>query len=140
MRRRIGHAGPMRLYTVPERDIEAFGSTGVVMRFLPPVLTAGSDDATGVHVAAIAAGGTLGRHPAVRRQVFAVLAGRGRVQTDDDPPVEVGAGTLVVWEPGEDHQTWATTDMTAVVVETTGTLDLGAHFVPVAAGAPGAGA
>jgi hypothetical protein len=30
--------------------------------------------------------------------------------------------------------------MTAVVVETTGRLDLGEHFVPVAAGAPGAGA
>lgn len=127
----------MRLYAVPQRDVEAFASTGVVMRFLPPVLAA---DATGVHVAGIAAGGTLGRHPAVRRQVFAVLAGSGRVQTDDDAPVEVGAGTLVVWEPGESHQTWATTDMTAIVVETTGELDLGEHFRPVEVAAPEAGA
>jgi quercetin dioxygenase-like cupin family protein len=123
----------MRLYSVPQREIEAFGSTGVVMRFLPPVL---AGDATGVHVESVAAGGTLGRHPAVRRQVFAVLAGTGRVQTDDDPPVEVGPGTLVVWEPGEAHQTWATTDMTAVVVETTGTLDLGEHFLPAGTTGP----
>ena len=32
----------------------------------------------------------------------------------------------MVWEPGEVHQTWATTDLTAVVVETSEELDVDA--------------
>ncbi len=40
----------------------------------------------------------------------------------------IGPGTLVVWEPGEVHQTQASSAMTAVVVEVTGTLELDAHF------------
>jgi len=111
----------MRLFSIPSRAIDAFGSTGVEMDFLPPLTDAST---TSVNVAHVAAGGTLGRHPAVRRQVFAVIAGTGEVQVDDEPRVPVTAGTLVVWEPGETHQTWATTDLTAVVVETSGDLDL----------------
>ncbi|MBO9553442.1 cupin domain-containing protein [Cellulomonas sp.] len=115
----------MRLYVTPSRTIDAFGSTGVEMDFLPPLTDAAS---TSVNVAHVAAGGTLGRHPAVRRQVFAVVVGTGEVQVDDEPRRPVGPGTLVVWEPGETHQTWATTDLTAVVVETSGALDLSPHF------------
>ena len=108
----------MRLVDLPEHDIPSFDSVGVAMRFLPP--TGG----TAVRLARVAAGGTLGRHPAVRRQLFAVLHGHGEVQTGDDPRVPVGPGTLVLWEPGEVHQTWATTDLTVVVVETTEEVDL----------------
>ncbi len=115
----------MRLFSTPSRTIDAFASTGVRMDFLPPLTDAAT---TSVNVAHVAAGGTLGRHPAVRRQVFAVVAGTGEVQVDDGPRVPVSAGTLVVWEPGETHQTWATTDLTAVVVETSGDLDLSPHF------------
>jgi quercetin dioxygenase-like cupin family protein len=115
----------MRLFAIPTRTIDAFGSSGVLMDFLPPLTDAAT---ASVNVAHVAAGGTLGRHPAVRRQVFAVVAGTGEVQVDDEPRVPVAAGTLVVWEPGETHQTWATTDLTAVVVETSGALDLGEHF------------
>ncbi|GIG23472.1 hypothetical protein Cch01nite_41960 [Cellulomonas chitinilytica] len=115
----------MRLFTVPSRTIEAFGSSGVVMDFLPPLTDAAT---TSVNVARVAAGGTLGRHPAVRRQVFAVVVGTGEVQVDDEPRRRVEAGTLVVWEPGETHQTWALTDLTAAVVETSGALDLSTHF------------
>jgi quercetin dioxygenase-like cupin family protein len=115
----------MRLFAIPSRTIDAFSSTGVLMDFLPPLTDAAT---TSVNVAHVAAGGTLGRHPAVRRQVFAVVAGTGEVQTDDEPRRPVAAGTLVVWEPGETHQTWAVTDLTAVVVETSGALDLSPHF------------
>ncbi|GIG35048.1 cupin domain-containing protein [Cellulomonas pakistanensis] len=116
----------MRIYDLPVRSLDAFDSHGVLMDFLPPVADA---RATSVSVARVSAGGTLGRHPAVRRQAFAVVAGTGEVQVDEDPRVPVGAGTLVVWETGETHQTWATTDLLAVVVETTGDLALGDQFV-----------
>lgn len=115
----------MRLFTIPSRSIDAFGSQGVLMSFLPALTAAAT---TSVNVAHLAAGGTLGRHPAVRRQAFAVVAGTGEVQADDGARRSVGAGTLVVWEPGETHQTWATTDLTAVVVETSGDLDTREHF------------
>jgi quercetin dioxygenase-like cupin family protein len=115
----------MRLFSIPGGSVEAFSSVGVLMQHLPPVTGA---DTTSVHVARVAAGGSVGRHRAVRRQAFAVLSGSGTVQVDDDPPVRIGAGTLVVWETGELHQTWATTDLLAVIVETSGELTLDEHF------------
>ena len=101
----------MQLFDLPEHEIDSFDSKGVAMRFLP---TTGG---TSVHLATMAAGGTLGRHPAVRRQLFAVVSGRGEVQAGQELRRPVGPGMVVVWEPGEVHQTWATTDLTAVVVE-----------------------
>ena len=111
----------MRLHELPARDITSFDSADVVMHFLPTV------GGTSVHVAHLAAGGTLGRHPAVRRQLFAVVAGEGEIQVDDEPRQHIGPGTLVVWEPGETHQTWATTDLVAVIVESTDAVDLPHH-------------
>ncbi|WP_456846228.1 cupin domain-containing protein [Cellulomonas sp. P5_C6] len=111
----------MRLLELPAHDITSFDSAGVVMQLLPAV------GGTSVHVARLAAGGTLGRHPAVRRQLFAVVAGEGEIQVDDEPRRHVGPGTLVLWEPGESHQTWATTDLLAVIVETTDEVDLTHH-------------
>jgi quercetin dioxygenase-like cupin family protein len=110
----------MRLLELPQHDIGSFDSQGVVMRFLP------ATGGTSVHLARVAAGGTLGRHPAVRRQLFAVVAGNGEVQVREEPRVPVGPGTVVLWEPGEVHQTWAVTDLVAVVVETSEEVDLDA--------------
>lgn len=109
----------MRLLDLPEHEIASFDSVGVAMRFMP------GTGGTSVHLARIAAGGTLGRHPAVRRQLFAVVHGRGEVQVGEEPRLPVGPGTVVLWEPGEVHQTWAVTDLTAVVVETVEEVDLG---------------
>ena len=124
----------MRLFEIPRRDIVAFDSVGVTMDFLPPV--AGR---TGVHVAHLAAGGTLGRHPAVDAQVFAVLSGEGEVQAGDARRRPVGPGVLVVWEAGEVHQTWATTDLTALIVETSTLPALPPDFreLPTTGPAPG---
>jgi quercetin dioxygenase-like cupin family protein len=113
----------MRLFEIPRRPITAFGSAGVTMDFLPPVT-----GSTGVHVAHLAAGGTLGRHPAVDSQIFAILSGEGEVQTADAPRRRAGPGVLVVWEAGEVHQTWAITDLTAVIVETSSLPDLPTDF------------
>ncbi|GMA26556.1 hypothetical protein GCM10025864_43150 [Luteimicrobium album] len=121
----------MRLYELPRREIDRFASTGVVMDFLPDVVAADADEATSVHVAHLAAGGALGRHPATRRQVFAVLSGGARVAAGDDAPVDLVAGRCAVWEPGETHQTWADTDVVAVIVETDGEVTLTRHHRPV---------
>jgi len=116
--------GRMRLFQMPREALTAFGSTGVRMDFLPRVVN-GSE--CRVTIANLDAGGTLGRHPATLRQMFAVVSGTGEVEADGLRRA-IGPGTLVVWEPGEVHQTQATSDMTAVVVEVTGALELDTHF------------
>lgn len=118
----------MRLFELPHGPVDDFGSAGVLMDLLPPLVDAGR---TGVSVLRVAAGGTLGRHPAPRRQVFAVLSGAGETCTGDGPRVALRAGTLVVWEAGEVHQTWAVEDLTAVVVETEGEVVTGRFFTEV---------
>lgn len=118
----------MRIVCLPRRDMTAFGSTDVAMDFLP---TLGAADGARVHVAHLAAGGSIGRHPAPVRQVFAVVQGECRVASWDEAPRLACAGQAVVWEPGEDHQTWAVTDVVAVIVETPGDVLLDEHFADV---------
>lgn len=110
----------MRIIQLPARDISQFGSHGTEMDFLPQVLDAGR---TTVHVARIVAGGVLGEHPATTLQLFAVLAGEGTVTSkgaggDGDERWEIRPGQAAVWEQGEVHETTATTDLLAVIVET----------------------
>lgn len=106
----------MKLLRRPHLAITAFESQRVVMDFLPQVDGAGQ---TRVHVATIEAGGTIGAHPAPVRQAFAVTAGAGEMVTDGRRTA-LGPGDLVIWEPGEMHQTWAHERMTVVIVETDG--------------------
>ncbi|MGC5168601.1 cupin domain-containing protein [Luteimicrobium sp. DT211] len=112
----------MDRYELPSVAIDRFESVGVTMDFLPDAHASEAGQVTSVHVAHLAAGGTLGRHPATRRQIFAVVSGEARVASGDDGPVDLGPGQCAVWEPGEQHQTWAVTDVVAVVVETGGTV------------------
>lgn len=114
----------MQLFQMPREAITAFGSTGVSMDFLPRTV---DGNECRVAIAYLDAGGTLGRHPATLRQVFAVVSGTGEVEANGLRRA-IGPGTLVVWEPGEEHEARATSDMTAVAVEVTGTLELDAHF------------
>lgn len=60
----------------------------------------------------------------MRRQLFVVIAGHGEVQVGDETRRQVRPGTVILWEPGEVHQTWAISELTAVVVETTETIDI----------------
>jgi GrpB-like predicted nucleotidyltransferase (UPF0157 family)/quercetin dioxygenase-like cupin family protein len=71
-------------------------------------------------------GGRVGRHPAVARQLFAVVAGRGWVTGGDGVRRAIGPGYGAVWEPGEDHDAEADADtgLTAVCAE--GRFDLDA--------------
>lgn len=122
----------MRIIQLPAREISRFGSSGVDMDFLPQVLDA---ERTTVHIARIVAGGRLGEHPAVVLQIFAVLAGEGLVTSKGvaggaDERWEIEPGQAAIWEPGEIHETTATTDLLAVIIETSGgALALGEHGV-----------
>ncbi|NNU27121.1 cupin domain-containing protein [Isoptericola sediminis] len=92
------------------------GAAGVAMSMLRP----GTDPArVRVDVAVIDAGSRLPRHPAGRDQAFYVVAGTGQVAADDEVRTDVGPGDLVTWEAGEQHTTWATTRLTAVIVQET---------------------
>jgi len=110
----------MRIIQLPAREISRFGSHGVDMDFLPQVLAA---ERTTVNIARIVAGGALGAHAATMLQVFAVLAGDGVVTSkgvdgDADEHWEIQPGQAAIWEPGEIHETTATTDLLAAIVET----------------------
>ncbi len=115
----------MRIVSLPHRDITAFGSAGVAMDFLPTLRAA---EGARVHVMHLAAGGTIGRHPAPVHQVFAVVHGDCRVAGGDGVRRELSASQAVLWEPGEEHQTWASTDVVAVIVETPGGVELDENF------------
>jgi GrpB-like predicted nucleotidyltransferase (UPF0157 family) len=102
-----------------------------------PVTAHGSDfrigplaglDARGrVQIMHLAAGGRIGRHPAVGRQLFAVVAGAGWVSGGTGERRAIGAGYAAVWEPGEDHETTTEDGLTAVCIE--GTFDIAAFLV-----------
>lgn len=90
------------------------GAPGVAMGLLWP----GADpERVRVDVAVLAPGASLPRHPAGREQGFYVVSGRGRVAGGDDVAVAVGPGSLVTWSAGEQHTSWADSEMTVVVVQ-----------------------
>ncbi|PRZ08839.1 Cupin domain-containing protein [Isoptericola sp. CG 20/1183] len=90
------------------------GAPGVTTGLLAP----GTDpEEVRVDVAVLDAGSSLPRHPAGRDQSFYVVAGTGQVAGADDVPTDVGPGDLVTWDAGEQHTTWATTALTAVIVQ-----------------------
>ena len=70
----------------------------------------------------LAAGGVVGRHPAVGRQMLAVVAGDAVVSGGVGEPVAIGPGQAAIWEPYEPHETRTTDGLTALVLE--GELDL----------------
>ncbi|MFD6165494.1 cupin domain-containing protein [Oerskovia sp. NPDC060287] len=107
----------MRIFRLPQHTIDRFGSSGVDMTLLPLVE---HSERTHVNVARVRAGGTLGEHPATAPQVFAVVSGEAVVSSGTGPEqtrLALTSGEAVVWERGEVHQTWATTDVVAVVIE-----------------------
>ncbi|MBZ2198083.1 cupin domain-containing protein [Occultella gossypii] len=114
----------MRRFELPRRTIEAFESTGVQMDFLPRVVGATE---TSVHVATVEPGGTIGVHRATKSQVFAVIAGEGQVAGADGLRVALSAGLMAIWEVGEMHQSWATTAMSVVIVESDGRFETTEH-------------
>jgi len=90
------------------------GVPGVAMTMLSPGKSA---ELVRVDVALLDAGASLPKHPGGREQVFYVLSGHGRVAGDDDIELQVRAGSMVLWEAGEHHTSWADSPMTVVIVQ-----------------------
>lgn len=77
----------------------------------------GHDSRVRVQIMHVPPGGSIGRHPTTVPQLFAVVAGRGRVSGADGSGRDIGAGYGAVWEPGEEHEVRSTDGLTAVCVE-----------------------
>jgi quercetin dioxygenase-like cupin family protein len=92
-----------------EREIDRFESVAARVRPLAPEAH--------VVVIEIGPGGKVGRHPAVTRQLFAVVRGSGWVAGGDAGREEIHAGEAVIWDPGEEHESGSQTGMTALVIE-----------------------
>ena len=71
-----------------------------------------------VGVIRLGTGGIVGRHPAVRTQLFVVVDGAGVVSDDDGVEVAIAPGQAALWRAGEMHESRSDTGMTAVVIET----------------------
>lgn len=106
------------LGALPHRPIEAYGSRG----FSVGAFGLGAD--THLVAVSLAPGGTIGRHPAVGRQLLVVLSGEAEVAGAEGVVHRLGVGEAAVWEPGESHETRSPRGMTAMIVE--GDLDIGA--------------
>lgn len=112
----------MRLFALPSVPTDRAAGDGVVIDLLPGVLGESQ-----VRIAHVSPGGAIGRG-LTRRQVVAVVSGEGVAEAGHVPSREVGPGTLVLWDQGEEHRLVASTDMLVVVVETVGVIDLAGRF------------
>lgn len=104
----------MRIERIERAELD--GAPGVALSLLTPGVDAGR---VRVDVAFLEPGAALPRHPAGREQVFYVVSGRGRVAGGDDVEHEISGGWAAVWQPGEQHTSWADTAMTVVIVQRT---------------------
>lgn len=102
----------MRIVPLDGQDLD--GAPGVRMA---EVLDAAALRRARVHLADLAPGAVLPRHPAGLDQVLLVLDGTGQVAGEDDVPVPVGPGDAVHWGVGEQHTTWAGTEMRVLIVQ-----------------------
>jgi hypothetical protein len=94
------------------RPVTRFDSAGFTARALA------RGDSLHVGVLHLEAGGCIGRHPTVQRQILLLLEGDASVSGESgDPPVELSHGQAAMWEPGESHETTSRTGMTALTIE-----------------------
>ena len=97
---------------LPGKAVTRFGSEGFTAR------TVASGDSVHVGVLRLDAGGCIGRHPTVQRQILLLVEGDATVTGDvGQPSVELAPGQAAAWEPGESHETTSQTGMTALVIE-----------------------
>ena len=61
--------------------------------------------------------GIIGRHAAAAQQLFAVIAGHGRVSGHDGKAEAIGPGYAAVWGAGEHHEASSEGGLTAVCIE-----------------------
>jgi quercetin dioxygenase-like cupin family protein len=102
----------MQIHRLGAHSLTRFGSAGVE---LVPVGRALGGAV--VHVARIAAGGSIGAHPATVDQVMTVVSGSARVEGGDGADARLDTGDAVHWAAGEVHRTWALTDVVVTILE-----------------------
>jgi quercetin dioxygenase-like cupin family protein len=95
-------------------DVTEYGSRGIYMQEAARLHDA---DEFAVHLASVAPGGTLGRHPTRLWQLFAVTAGSGWVTAADGVRQPVRAGQAVLWSPGEEHESGSDEGMSVVITQ-----------------------
>ena len=109
----------MRRVTAVTEELERFASHGVSVHQpaeSPQRLFRTSGPATMV-VMSIAAGGVIGRHPAVGPQLLGVGAGAVNVVGGDGEPQRLGVGEFVLFSDGEEHETTALADSVLAIME-----------------------
>ena len=102
----------MKVMHLEAHSIE--GISGVAMALL---LDEARIERIRVDVAQIDAGASLPRHQAGQRQLFYVVSGAGRVAAEDNSEVPVGPGSMVEWQEGEWHTSWADSAMTVLIIQ-----------------------
>jgi quercetin dioxygenase-like cupin family protein len=112
----------VRIIEVDAVPIERFGSIGVTMHLTTsaPRTRLVTDGPATLAVAELAAGGVIGRHPAVGPQLLTVVTGAVEVSGGDGQQRRLAAGEAVLFEPGEQHETTAAEPATLAIVEWTG--------------------
>ncbi|MFZ1382233.1 MAG: cupin domain-containing protein [Scrofimicrobium sp.] len=70
-----------------------------------------------VDAAVLEYGSSLPKHRAGQHQLFFVVSGTGRVAGADDIEVPVRPGSLVEWQPGEEHTSFADSRMTVLIIQ-----------------------
>ena len=105
----------MRLFTFAAdvgRPITDFGSAGLT---LTPIMRA--DGHMQVAAMWLAAGGSIGRHPASGGQLFLVTQGEGWVEGGDGVRRAIRAGQAAWWDDGEAHAAGSNAGMAALAIE-----------------------
>ncbi len=100
----------------PVHEIADWDSRGVAMWRISEF---SDNDGVRVTLGRYEPGGELGRHPTGGWQAFAIVDGRGWVEGGDGDRVDVVAGDVVVWEPGEEHTSGTVDGMLVSIVQTT---------------------
>ena len=112
----------MRWVELDQGQVHEHGSTGLTMLEAARLTTAGEFRA---HVAWVAPGGQLGRHPTRLWQLFCVVSGSGWVAGEDGKQQPIDAGQAALWAPGESHESGSSTGMVVVIVQSSEPLPYG---------------
>jgi quercetin dioxygenase-like cupin family protein len=106
----------MKWVQLEHGDVTEYGSRGVHMSEAARLEEV---DGISVHLARIAPGGLLGRHPTRVWQLFAVTSGSGWVTASDGVRHAIQSGQAVMWSPGEVHQSGSDEGMSVVITQST---------------------
>jgi len=78
-----------------------------------------SAEKTRVHVARYEKNSLLGCHPTKLWQLFMVIAGSGWVTGEDGVRRPISSGEVVLWHPGEEHESGSDTGMSVLLLAST---------------------